>query len=261
MPAQGEYFHGVRVHEINNGSRTIRTMSTSVVGIVCTASDADATTFPLNTPVLVTDVIAAVGKAGVQGTLAKTLAAIGSQCKPVTVVVRVAEGANAAETTTNIIGTVTPAGQYTGLKALLTAKAKLNVKPRILGVPGLDTQAVATELVSIAQKLRGFAYVNAYGCATKEAAATYRDQFSARELMVIWPDFLSWNSQTNVADNAPAVALRWACAPRSTKKRVGTKPYLTSASMASPAFQKTSFGICKAQQPMLATSTSATSPP
>lgn len=204
--ATDQYHRGVRVLEINNGTRTIRTISTAVVGIVCTASDADATTFPLNTPVLVTDVIAVLGKAGVQGTLAKTLAAIGSQCKPVTVVVRVADGANAAETTSNIIGTVTAAGQYTGIKALLTAQAKLNVKPRILGVPGLDTQAVATELVAIAQKLRAFAYVNATGCATKEAAATYRDQFAARELMVIWPDFLSWNSQTNVADNAPAVA-------------------------------------------------------
>lgn len=34
-----DYHHGVRVIEINEGSRPIRTVSTAVVGIVCTASD------------------------------------------------------------------------------------------------------------------------------------------------------------------------------------------------------------------------------
>lgn len=201
-----DYHHGVRVLEINEGSRPIRSVSTAVVGIVCTASDADAVTFPLNTPVLLTNVVAAIGKAGVQGTLARTLAAIGAQCKPLTVVVRVAEGVTPAETNTNIIGGVTAGGQYTGMKALLSAQSSLGIKPRILGVPGLDTQPVATALAAIAQQLRAFAYVSANGCTTKEAAATYRDQFSQRELMVIWPDFVSWNTVTSVADPAPAVA-------------------------------------------------------
>lgn len=42
----GEYHHGVRVLEINEGTRPIRTVSTAVVGVVCTAEDADATMFP-----------------------------------------------------------------------------------------------------------------------------------------------------------------------------------------------------------------------
>ena len=54
-----EYHHGVRVVEINEGTRPIRTVSTAVVGMVCTGSDADATVFPLNTPVLLTDVLLA----------------------------------------------------------------------------------------------------------------------------------------------------------------------------------------------------------
>ncbi len=54
------------------------------------------------------------------------------------------------------------------MKALLSAQSQLGVKPRILGVPGHDNKAVATELLSVAQSLRGFAYLSAYGCKTVE---------------------------------------------------------------------------------------------
>ena len=91
-----DYHHGVRVEEINQGTRPIRAISTAIVGIVCTAEDADATTFPLDTPVLLTNVISALGKAGKKGTLYKTLNAIGKQTKPITIVVRVAEGKDEA---------------------------------------------------------------------------------------------------------------------------------------------------------------------
>lgn len=202
----GEYHHGVRVLEINEGTRPIRTVSTAVVGVVCTAEDADATMFPLNTPVLLTNVQSAIAKAGTKGTLAATLQAIADQTKPLTIVVRVATGTTAAETTSNIIGGTNASGKYTGMKALLAAQSQLKVKPRILGVPGLDSLPVATALVSIAQQLRGFAYLSAYGCKTKEEATAYRENFGAREAMVIWPDFLQWSTTTNTTVNAPAVA-------------------------------------------------------
>lgn len=202
----GDYHHGVRVLEINEGSRPIRTVSTAVVGIVCTAEDADPTAFPLNTPVLLTNVQTAIAKAGTKGTLAVTLQAIADQTKPITVVVRVAPGASPAETTSNIIGGTSATGKYTGMKALLAAQSQLKVKPRILAVPGLDTQPVATALVSIAQQLRGFAYVSANGCKTKEEATAYRENFGAREVMVIWPDFTQWSTTTNANVTAPAVA-------------------------------------------------------
>jgi len=201
-----EYHHGVRVLEINEGTRPIRTVSTAIVGMLCTASDADPITFPLNKPVLLTDVLTASGKAGEQGTLARSLDAIADQASPVTVVVRVEEGADEAETTSNIIGGVTPSGQYTGMKALLAAEAQLGVKPRILGVPGLDNLAVTTELAATAEKLRAFAYANAYGCETVSEAIAYRDGFGARELMLIWPDFVNWDTTTNADAPASAVA-------------------------------------------------------
>ncbi|HGM5994534.1 TPA: phage tail sheath protein [Serratia marcescens] len=201
-----DYHHGVRVLEINEGTRTITTVSTAIVGMVCTADDADAAAFPLNTPVLLTDVLAASGKAGETGTLARSLDAIADQAKPATVVVRVAQGETEAETTTNIIGGVTAEGKKTGMKALLAVQSLLGVKPRILGVPGHDSKAVATELLSVAQSLRAFAYLSAYGCKTVSEAIAYRENFSQREAMLIWPDFLSWDTVTNADATAFATA-------------------------------------------------------
>ena len=79
-----------RVVEVNEGTRSITTVSTAIVGMVCTGDDADAKMFPLNKPVLITDVLTASGKAGESGTLARSLDAIADQAKPVTVVVRAA---------------------------------------------------------------------------------------------------------------------------------------------------------------------------
>ncbi|MFE4112451.1 phage tail sheath protein [Kosakonia sp. YIM B13611] len=204
-----DYHHGVQVVEINDGTRVISTVSTAIVGMVCTASDADAATFPLNEPVLITNVQSAIAKAGAKGTLASSLQAIADQAKPVIVVVRVAEGSGddaQAQTISNIIGTTDANGKYTGLKALLTAEAVTGVKPRILGVPGYDTQEVATALAPICQKLRAFGYVSAWGCKTISEAIKYRENFSQRELMVIWPDFLAWDTVANASTTAYATA-------------------------------------------------------
>ncbi|MFJ7315060.1 phage tail sheath protein [Pseudomonas sp. NPDC098747] len=201
-----DYLHGVRVVELSDGTRPIRTISSAVIGLVCTAEDADATVFPLDTPVLITNVQTAVGKAGVEGTLSASLQAIADQTRPYVIVVRVAEGADEAETTSNLIGTTTAAGKYTGMKALLAAKARVGLIPRILGVPGLDSLPVATALVTIAQQLRGFAYVSAWGSATKEEAVAYRANFGAREVMIIWPEFQNWDTTSNATVTAWAVA-------------------------------------------------------
>lgn len=207
-----DYHHGVEVVEINDGTRTISTVSTAVVGMVCTASDADAGAFPLNEPVLITNPQSAIAKAGTKGTLKKSLQLIANQSKPVVVVVRVAEGTGddeeaRAQTISNIIGTTDENGKYTGLKALLTAKAVTGVKPRIIGVPGLDTQEVATALVSVAQKLRAFAYVSAWGCKTISDVIAYRENFSARELMIIWPEFLGWDTTASATTTSYATAI------------------------------------------------------
>ncbi|WP_273837835.1 phage tail sheath protein [Providencia rettgeri] len=201
-----DYHHGVRVIELNEGTRPIRTINTAIVGMVCTADDADEKAFPLNTPVLITDVKNAAGKAGETGTLARSLDAIGNQSKPVTVVVRVEQGESEAETTSNIIGGTTPDGRKTGLQALTVAQGRLGVKPRILAVPAHDIQAVSSTLAGIAQKMRAMAYVSAYGSKTISDAIDYRKNFSQRELMLIWPEFQSWDTVANAESNTYATA-------------------------------------------------------
>lgn len=204
MPA--DYHHGVRVTEVNNGTRPIRVINTGIIGVVCTGKDADAAFFARNKPTLITDIQAAIGKAGVQGTLRATLQAIADQGAPLVIAVVVPDGADAAATKANIIGTVTPTGQMTGINALLAAQAQVGAKPRILGVPGLDDKDVASALIAAAQKLRGFAYISAFGCTTKEAAVSYQKNFGAREAMVIWPDFTGFDTVAMSTTNQFAVA-------------------------------------------------------
>ena len=47
------FLHGVEVVEIDSGARPIQTVRSSVVGLVGTAPEAEAASFPLNTPVLI----------------------------------------------------------------------------------------------------------------------------------------------------------------------------------------------------------------
>ncbi|MDR1349374.1 MAG: phage tail sheath protein [Zoogloeaceae bacterium] len=209
MPA--DFHHGVRVVEINEGIRPIRVIATSIIGLVATASDADADVFPLNKPVLITRVNQAIGKAGTLGTLARALDAIADQSTPVIVVVRVADGEGAsdeekaADQTSKVIGTTLSDGSYTGLQCLLAAEAQLGVKPRLLGAPGLDNQDVLAELVSIAQGLRAFVYGHSAGETVAESIL-YRKKFGARELMLIHGDFTKWNTTANARDTTWAVA-------------------------------------------------------
>ena len=203
--ATDSYHHGVRVHELNEGTRPIRTVSTAVIGLIATGSDADATAFPLDKSVLITNIQAAIGNAGTQGTLARSLQAIVDQTNAVVVVVRVDQKIDEAEQTTAVIGG-TVNGKYTGMKALLTAEQHLGVKPRILGAPGLDTAAVTASLGGIAEKLRAFNYVSAHGCETKEEAVAYRDAIGSRETMLIWPDFLGWDTVTSSTKTFEATA-------------------------------------------------------
>lgn len=201
-----QYHHGVRVVEITEGTRPIRTVSTAIFGMIATAEDADPVAFPLNTPVLCTNIYSALGKAGDEGTLAKSLNAIAQQTRPIGVIVRVAKGATNAETTSNVIGTVLPNGQRTGAQALLSAQGQLGIKPRILGAPGLDAQPVATALVAIAQQLRAMSYCSAWECETISDALAYRENFGARELMLLHPNFQSWDTVSSSTKDAPAAA-------------------------------------------------------
>ncbi|WP_428142976.1 phage tail sheath protein [Delftia acidovorans] len=205
------YHHGVRVSEVNTGTTALRIVSTAVIGLVATGPSADAEAFPLDTPVLFTNIEKALDKAGTNGTLPEALKAIKDQSRPVLVIVRVPVGAGAtpeeieADQTSLVIGD-NLAGKRSGIQALLTAQQQLGVKPRILGAPGLDSKPVADALTAAAIKLRAMAYVQGHGADDVSEALAYAESFGARETMVIWPDFKAWNTTTNKAANVPAVA-------------------------------------------------------
>lgn len=195
------FLHGINVSEPLAGTRPILERSTAVIGLVATAASAAGaptvaldTAFPLNRPVLVTDVRTAIGVAGETGTLRPALEAIADQGSPIVIVVRVGVGADAAATSANVLGGMVD-GKYTGMQALLAAEAQLGVRPRILGAPGLDTEIVTNKLVTIAKLLRGFAYASCDGVTTVGAAVVYAQSFNARELMLIWPDATGWKGK------------------------------------------------------------------
>ncbi|MGJ8518176.1 phage tail sheath subtilisin-like domain-containing protein [Carnimonas bestiolae] len=219
----GEYHHGVNVVEINNGTQTIRTIATAVIGIVCTSKDADNKTFPLNTPVLLHDLPTAIGKAGTSGTLAPSLTAISNQVSAPVVVVRVEEDTKSPSKTdggkdadsksgatdtlkANVIGTTTSAGKKTGLQALLTAQSTLGVTPRILGVPGIADSDVTAALASIAQQIKGFAYA-VIDAENVQAASLAREDFGSRELMLIYGDFTGFDVATSKEATISSVAV------------------------------------------------------
>jgi phage tail sheath protein FI len=199
------FHHGIKVTEINTGARTIQAISTAIIGLLCTAPAADEDMFPLDRPVLVTDIDAAISNAGTTGTLAQALRAIADQADPVIVVVRIAPGVDAAATTTNAIGSVVD-GLATGMQAFLAAQSQLGLRPRILGAPGLDTLAVTTAFAIVAEKLGAMLYAGCDTSATIAEAITYRANFANRELMLIWPDFTGFNTLTSTTGPAMAIA-------------------------------------------------------
>ncbi|MGS4945369.1 phage tail sheath subtilisin-like domain-containing protein [Meridianimarinicoccus sp. RP-17] len=156
--------------------------------------------FPLNTPVLVTSRAEAAPLGYIP--YAKPIDGIFDQAGARIVIVRVAEGADTAETLANVIGGVDGAGNNTGIQALLDARANTGVVPKILICPGFTNNvAVTAELIAVADRLR--AIVIADGPNTTDAQAIqFRDNFGSQRLMVVdpWVTVFDPVVQTEVAD-------------------------------------------------------------
>lgn len=207
------YNHGVRVVELDIGSRPIKTVESAVIGIVGTAPQADADAFPLNKPVLVIGDRKHAKLLGELGTLPQAIDAILDQTTPFIVVVRVAEDADAATQKANIIGGVdTATGAYTGIQAFKGAKAITGVEPRILIAPGFSSDvAVAGELIAMTNQVRGFTYLD--GPNTNDAdAINFVKNFGARRAEVIDPWLTAFDAVTATevvrAPSAYAAGLR-----------------------------------------------------
>ncbi len=211
------FLHGVQVVEIDNGTRPIRTVKSSVIGVVGTAPDADATAFPLNTPVLIAGRRTEAAKLDTTGnglgTLPAALDGIFDQAAAMVVVIRVAVGVAVAAdpdatppveavtaeeaTKTNIIGGVDGGtGAYTGISALLGAKSTVHVTPRILIAPGYADKDVIDALTTVAERLR--AVVVADGTDTTDAeAVTFRGLFASPRVFVVDPYVSVWDTATS----------------------------------------------------------------
>lgn len=203
--AEANRHHGITANEYTEGVRSISDISTAIIGMVCTAEDADAKVFPLNTPIFATSAYDLIAKAGTKGTLAKSLDAIVDQADAQVVIVRVADSKNTEELKANVIGTA-EGGNYTGLKALRRAKAVTGFTPKILGCPELDSQDVLTELVGVAQATRAFAYGSAGGNPDITEVGNYRKNFGQRELMLIDNEFMAFDPTTKKTETAATIA-------------------------------------------------------
>ena len=195
------FLHGVEVVEIDNGPRPIRTVRSSVIGLIGTAPDADEAHFPLHTPVLVAGSRLEAARLGRSGTLPMAIDGIFDQAGAMVVVIRVPQGSSEAETQAHVLGGVDPAsGQYLGLQALLAAQSVAKVTPRILIAPGFTHQRpvdpddasrllanpVVAELLSVAERLR--AVIIADGPNSTDAAAIdYREDWGSPRIYVVDP--------------------------------------------------------------------------
>ncbi|WP_417842033.1 phage tail sheath C-terminal domain-containing protein [Terasakiella sp.] len=167
------FLHGVEIVEIDSGPRPIRTVRSSVIGIVGTAPDADAAAFPLNKPVLIAGSRLEAAKLDTVGDSAGTLPAalddIFDQIGAVIVVVRVEDGVDEAATMANVIGGVNATtGNFEGVHALAGAESVVGFSPKILIAPGFThirtedpenegtyfANAVVAELEGVASQLR-----------------------------------------------------------------------------------------------------------
>ncbi|MCA0905125.1 phage tail sheath subtilisin-like domain-containing protein [Ruegeria marisrubri] len=209
-----QFLHGVEVIEIDTGPRPIQTVKSSVIGIVGTAPDADATKFPLNTPVLIAGSRREAAKLDTTGnglgTLPAALDAIFDQIGAVVIVVRVAEGADETATIANVIGgTNAGTGNLEGCHALVGAESVVGFSPRILIAPGFTHQRpsnaanpVIAELVGIASRLR--AVVLADGPNTTDAAAiTSAGDFGSDRVYLVDP-WVKVQIGTNIVDQPPS---------------------------------------------------------
>jgi uncharacterized protein len=183
--------HGIKFQDQPTATRAIQLPSTAVIGLVATSSDADVDAFPLDRPVLITNINGALVDAGTQGTLKNALLAIADQTSPIVIVVRVATDADATDQAALVVGGNTD-GELTGLQALLMAETLCGFVPKIIGAPGFNDSTVVAALGVLCGKLRAFGYFKPAG-ETEAAAITAAAAVSSKSLMPIWPDWTGWD--------------------------------------------------------------------
>lgn len=160
------FLHGVQVVDVDDGTNSITTVASSVIGLVGTAPNADPSVFPLDKPVLIAGSpslaasLTSVSNGTDYGTLPGAIQDIFNQMRAAVVVIRVAEGTTTDATMANIIGGVASDGSYTGAQALLHAESITGSRPRILIAPGFTHQRVTNGVLTLAVSAGGEGYTD-----------------------------------------------------------------------------------------------------
>ncbi|WP_339433080.1 phage tail sheath family protein [Pseudomonas sp. EA_65y_Pfl2_P78] len=204
------FFHGVTTTEIKTGARTISLPSSSIIGLCDTFTPGvlGGGTALAGELKLITTEREAIAAFGPDSAITKACQAIYVKAKAVIVAIGVPKLEDAALQTSAIIGGVLASGQRTGLQALIDGKSLFNAQPRLLIAPGhTATQAVATAIDSVAQKLRAIGIIDGPGT-TDEAAMAYADNFGSRNLYMVDPGVKYWDTVTSSTVDAPGSA--WA---------------------------------------------------
>ena len=208
------FLHGVNVVDVNEGINRVRTSSSSVIGVIGTAPEADTDDFPLNTPILINGSYTEARRLGTLGTLPTALDGILAQTGAMVVVVRIAEGVASGEgneaitaaeaTINNVIGSVSGNGEYNGVYSFLASKSMLGVTPRILCAPGFSTAEVVTELNIIAGRLRAIVVADCPANETNENLIRFVSDCASERIYAVYPQVI--NTKNAVVPVSPYVA-------------------------------------------------------
>ncbi|KZZ72386.1 phage tail protein, partial [Oleiphilus sp. HI0132] len=226
MPEQ--FLHGVEVVEIDSGPRPIKTVRSSVIGLIGTAPDADEDRFPYHTPILIAGKRSEAAGLGRTGTLPAAIDDIFDQTGAMIVLIRVPDWFGEDEEWPSLIEEEGPrlamagpwfsnigqviggiddeTGQYLGIQAFLAAESEVHVTPRILIAPEFSHHpAVANELLSVAERLRAVVIADGPNY-NDEEAIDYRQMFGSPRLYLIDPWVRVWDAEDNVEVVRPASA-------------------------------------------------------
>lgn len=205
MPEQ--FLHGIEIVEIDDGTRSVSTVKSSIIGLIGTAPEADVEKFPLNKPILVAGRRKDVAGLGSAGTLPAAIDGIFDQCGAMIVMIRVEDDATEAGTISNLIGGIDDVtGKNLGVQAFLDANSIVKVRPRILIAPGYSQNlAVATEMLAIAERMKAVCIFDGPDT-TNADAITYRENFGSARAYVIDPWVNVWDTEQDCSVVQPASA-------------------------------------------------------
>ena len=225
------FLHGIETVELSVGARSISAVASSIIAIVGTAPHADATKFPLDTPVLITKAadlapltanLPPNSLINVEGTLPWATKGIYDNAKTPVVVIRVASDADAPDQQALVVG---EAAERTGVYAMLAAQALTGAKPKILIAPGFTHQQltegaanpVITALKAVAAQLRAIAIDD--GPNDTDADAIAKVTLEGNDRTFFHDPFYKVLDRTGVITSRPASAWIAGAIARSDQER------------------------------------------